>query len=134
MRIKNKILVVGYGFAGSTISNILAENGYKIDLIDKRDHIGGNAYDYEHPSGIRIHKYGPHIFHTNNYRVVNFLSRFTNWIPYKHKVKALLENGEFVTFPPNKETFEKNRSRKYRKSSIQALFKKNVGTIFGQIR
>ena len=107
MRIKNRILVVGSGFAGSTISNILAENGYEIDLIDKRDHVGGNAYDYEDPSGIRIHKYGPHIFHTNNYRVVNFLSRFTNWIPYKHKVKALLENGEFIKFPPNKETFEK---------------------------
>lgn len=127
MRIKNKILVVGSGFAGSTISNILAENGYKIDLIDKRDHIGGNAYDYEHPSGIRIHKYGPHIFHTNNYRVVNFLSRFTNWIPYKHKVKALLENGEFVTFPPNKETFEKIGAENIEKVLFRPYSKKMWG-------
>ena len=102
----NKILIVGAGFAGATIARILAENGYKIDLIDRRNHIAGNAYDYEHESGITVHKYGPHIFHTSNEKVINFLSKFTEWTPYEHKVKAKLSDGNLVTLPPNKETLK----------------------------
>ena len=101
-----KILVVGAGFAGATYARILAEAGHKITVIDKRDHVAGNAFDYVNEYGIRVHKYGPHIFHTNNKRVYDFLSRFTAWLPYKHKVKAQLEDGQFVTLPVNKETKE----------------------------
>ena len=101
-----KILIVGAGFAGATIARILAEKGFSIDVIDRRDHIAGNAYDYKHESGITVHKYGPHIFHTSNQRVIKFLSKFTEWIPYEHKVKAKLHDGNLVTLPPNKETLK----------------------------
>lgn len=101
---KNKILIVGAGFFGSTIARILADNGYHITVIDKRDHIAGNAFDYKNEIGIRIHKYGPHIFHTNNKKVYEWLGQFTNWIPYQHKVRALLPNGKEVVLPPNLET------------------------------
>ena len=63
-----KILVVGAGFSGAAIARTLADKGWSINLIDKRDHIGGNAFDYTNEYGIRVHKYGPHIFHTNNFR------------------------------------------------------------------
>tara|TARA_B100000989_G_C19521482_1_gene464413 strand:+ start:62 stop:1087 length:1026 start_codon:yes stop_codon:yes gene_type:complete len=116
---RKRVLVVGAGFAGGTISNILSKKGFEIDIVEKRNHIAGNAFDYLDPSGIRIHKYGPHIFHTNNNKVVKFLSEFTEWIPYKHKVKALLDNGELVTLPPNIETIKKVGE----KNLINILFK-----------
>lgn len=99
-----RILIVGAGFSGAIIARNLAEAGYEIDIIDKRTHIGGNAFDYINEHGIRVHKYGPHLFHTNNQVVFDLLSRFTEWIPYKHKVKAILENGNLVTLPVNLET------------------------------
>lgn len=100
----SRILIVGAGFSGAVIARELAEAGHDIKIIDQRDHIGGNAYDHENEHGIRIHKYGPHIFHTNNEDVVNWLSKFTKWIPYQHKVKAILKDGQYVTLPVNKET------------------------------
>jgi UDP-galactopyranose mutase len=100
---KDNILVVGAGFAGAVIARELAEAGCTVTVIDKRDHIAGNAYDYE-DNDIRVHKYGPHIFHTDNKEVFDWLSRFTGWVEYKHKVKALLEDGTYVTLPPNRET------------------------------
>ena len=99
-----KLLIVGAGFSGAVIARELAENGYKITIIEKRNHIAGNAFDYENELGIRIHKYGPHLFHTNNKKVYDWLSKFTEWIPYKHKVKALLDDGRYVTLPVNNET------------------------------
>ena len=99
-----KILIVGTGFSGSTIARLLAESGHKVDIIDKRAHIAGNAYDYDNELGIRVHKYGPHIFHTNNKTVVDFLSQFTDWVKYYHKVRAMLHDGSEVVLPPNKET------------------------------
>ena len=101
-----KILIVGAGFSGTVIARELAEAGHLIKIIDKRDHIGGNAYDYIDEYGIRIHKYGPHIFHTNNDKVVKWLSRFTEWTDYQHKVKAQLADGRYVTLPVNRETKE----------------------------
>lgn len=101
-----KILVVGAGLSGSIIARELAQAGHKVTVIDSRNHIGGNAYDYTDPEvGVRVHKYGPHLFHTNNWEVVEYLSQFTKWIPYKHKVKALY-NGVFLTLPVNKHTKE----------------------------
>jgi UDP-galactopyranose mutase len=87
------ILIVGAGFSGAVIARELADKGYKIVIIDKRDHIGGNAYDYNNELGIKIHKYGPHLFHTNNKTVFDWLSNYTEWTPYKHKVKAVLSDG-----------------------------------------
>jgi UDP-galactopyranose mutase len=99
------ILIVGAGFSGAVIARELAEAGHRVTIIDQRNHIGGNAYDYDH-EGIRIHKYGPHLFHTNNKEVVDWLSKFTEWVDYKHKVKAQLDDGTYVTLPVNRETKE----------------------------
>jgi UDP-galactopyranose mutase len=98
------ILIVGAGFSGAVIARELADKGYKIVIIDKRDHIAGNAYDFDNELGIKIHKYGPHLFHTNNKTVFDWLSNYTEWTPYRHKVKAILSDGRYVTLPINKET------------------------------
>ena len=99
-----KVLIVGAGLSGVTIARELADNGHEVHVIDRRDHIAGNAYDYINEHGIRVHKYGPHLFHTNNKNVFKWLSRFTDWVEYKHKVKAQLPDGQYVTLPVNKET------------------------------
>ena len=99
---KQNILVVGAGFSGSVIARELAGAGHKITVIDQRSHIGGNCYD-ETLNGVRVHKYGPHLFHTNNLKVVEWLSQFTEWVEYKHKVKAYYQDT-FLTLPPNKQT------------------------------
>jgi len=98
------ILIVGAGFAGATVARELANAGHSVRVIDKREHMGGNAYDFTNSHGIRVHKYGPHIFHTSNLEVVAWLSQFTEWMPYKHRVKAMLKDGQLVTLPVNRET------------------------------
>lgn len=104
---KQNILIVGAGLAGATAARILAEEGHQIRIIDKRDHIGGNTYDYiDTKSGIRIHKYGPHIFHTNNKKVFDWVTQFSEWQPYKHIVSAQLSSGQLVPFPPNLDTIK----------------------------
>ena len=101
-----KILIVGAGFSGAVIARELAEIGHVVHIIDKRNHIGGNAFDFVNELGIRIHKYGPHLFHTNNRKVFEWLSKYTKWVPYKHKVKALLKDGTYVTLPVNNNTIK----------------------------
>jgi UDP-galactopyranose mutase len=101
---KNSVLIVGAGLTGLTIGNILARAGWNIHIIDRRLHIGGNIYDEVDATGIRVHKYGPHIFHTRNARVVEFVKQFADWISYRHKVKAYVEGKGYFTFPPNDET------------------------------
>ena len=98
------ILIVGAGFSGATIAYELAKDGHNVHVIDSRDHIGGNAYDYINENGIRIHKYGPHLLHTSNKKVYKWLLQFGEWVEYKHKVKALLTDGRYVTLPVNKQT------------------------------
>jgi len=99
-------LVVGAGFAGAVYARELAELGHEVTVIESRDHIAGNAYDYINDNGILVHKYGPHIFHTSNMRVVDWLSKFTDWVEYKHKVLAKHTDGNYYVLPPNKETVE----------------------------
>jgi UDP-galactopyranose mutase len=92
-------LVVGAGFAGSTLAERLASQcGARVLVVDIRDHVGGNAYDPIDAHGIRIHRYGPHVFHTSSPRVVEYLSRFTRWRPYEHRVLASV-GGRFVPLP-----------------------------------
>jgi len=98
-------LIVGAGFAGIVCARQLADAGKRVLIIDKRDHIGGNAYDYVNEHGVRIHKYGPHIFHTNSDKVFDWLSRFTEWRPYEHRVLAAVD-GKLVPFPINLTTLE----------------------------
>ena len=99
-----KYLVVGAGLSGVVVARELAEAGHAVTVIDSRDHVAGNAFDYTNEDGIRVHKYGPHLFHTSNYKVFDWLSKFTEWVPYRHKVKAQLEDGRYATLPVNKET------------------------------
>ena len=100
-------LVVGAGFAGSVISERLAsQHGARVLLIDRRGHVGGNAYDEKNAAGILYHKYGPHIFHTNSQQVVDYLSQFTRWRPYEHRVLARVRN-KLVPIPINRTTLNK---------------------------
>ena len=97
-------LVVGAGFAGSITAEQLATRcGQRVLVIDRRDHIAGNAYDYLDEHGVLVHQYGPHIFHTNSEKVVDYLSRFTDWIPYEHRVLAKVD-GKNVPIPINRTT------------------------------
>ena len=118
-----RILVVGAGFSGATIARLLANAGHKVMVIDQRPHIAGNAFDFTNDLGIRVHQYGPHLFHTNTKKVYDFLGQFTEWVEYKHKVKAQLSNGRYVTLPVNKETkainFLKDVLDVYKKHDLQ---------------
>ncbi|TBR40144.1 MULTISPECIES: UDP-galactopyranose mutase [Dyella] len=96
-------LIVGAGFAGSVVARELAEAGRKVHVIDKRPHIAGNAYDETDAHGILIHRYGPHIFHTNGQRIFEYLSRFTAWRPYEHRVRGVVD-GVRYPFPINRDT------------------------------
>jgi len=96
-------LIVGAGFAGSVLAERLANDGKKILIVDKRSHIAGNAYDHYDDSGLLVHKYGPHIFHTNSREVFEYLSRFTQWRSYEHRVLASVD-GQLVPIPINLNT------------------------------
>jgi len=97
-------LIVGAGYAGSVLAERLAsQHGARILLIDRRDHVGGNAYDEEDAAGILYHKYGPHIFHTNSEQVWDYLSQFTEWRPYEHRVRAVVRD-KLVPIPINRTT------------------------------
>jgi len=100
-------LIVGAGFAGSVLAERLARgSGKRVLICDKRPHIGGNAYDHHDDDGILIHRYGPHIFHTNSREVYEYLSQFTEWRPYMHRVLASVD-GQLVPIPINLDTVNK---------------------------
>ncbi len=100
-------LIVGAGFAGSVLAERLArELNKKVLICDKRNHIGGNAYDYYDAAGVLVHKYGPHIFHTNSRDVFDYLSRFTEWREYEHRVLASVD-GQLLPIPINLDTINK---------------------------
>jgi UDP-galactopyranose mutase len=101
-----RFLVVGAGFAGSVCARQLADAGHHVTIIDKRDHIGGNAFDAYDAAGVLVHKYGPHIFHTNDKGIFEYLSRFTDWRFYEHRVLANVA-GELYPFPINMTTINK---------------------------
>jgi UDP-galactopyranose mutase len=97
-------LVVGAGFAGSVLAERLASQlGKRVLVCDKRPHVGGNAYDCLDDAGVLIHKYGPHIFHTASQRIFSYLSKFTEWRPYEHRVLAHVD-GKLLPFPINIDT------------------------------
>ena len=98
------ILVVGAGFAGAVYARTLADHGHDVLVIDRRPHIAGNAFDEVSADGVRIHRYGPHLFHTNNQRVVDWLARFATLDTYEHKVEARLADGRCVPLPVNRRT------------------------------
>ena len=98
------VLVVGAGFAGAVMAErIAAARGLRVLVIDRREHIAGNAHDHRDEHGVLIHRYGPHIFHTNAEKVFDYLSRFTEWRPYEHRVLADV-GGRHVPMPINRST------------------------------
>lgn len=100
------VLVVGAGFAGAVCARELADAGCTVILIDRRPHAGGNAYDCLDQHGVLVHPYGPHIFHTNSSRVVKWLSRFTAWRQYEHRVLAQVD-GQLLPIPINRQTINR---------------------------
>ena len=96
-------LIVGAGFSGAVLARQLAEDGRRIALIDRRPHIAGNAFDEKDAVGVLIHRYGPHIFHTNSREVFEYLSQFTEWRDYEHRVLAHVD-GQLVPMPINLDT------------------------------
>ena len=118
---KVDVLVVGAGFSGSVVAEQLAGQGWEVLVIDKRDHIGGNAHDRLDEHGVLIHPYGPHIFHTNSARIFDYLSRFTDWRPYEHRVLA--KAGEqLVPIPINIDTVNRLYGLDLDEGTIEAFF------------
>lgn len=93
-------IIIGSGCAGAVTANILAQKGKKVLVIEKRSHIGGNCYDEKEEHGILVHKYGPHIFHTNSRKVYDYLSRYTSWYDYRHEVEGYI-HGQYIPVPFN---------------------------------
>jgi UDP-galactopyranose mutase len=115
-------LIVGCGLSGTTCARLLAERGRRVLIIDKRNHIGGNAYDCYNDEGILIHRYGPHIFHTQFRRVWDFLSRFTRWRLYHHRVLAYVD-GKLVPMPINLNTINLLFNTSYTEQTIGDFYK-----------
>jgi UDP-galactopyranose mutase len=115
-------LIVGAGFAGSVMAERLANGlGKKVLICDTRPHIGGNAYDHYNDDGILVHKYGPHIFHTNSADIFNYLGRFTEWREYQHRVLASVD-GMLVPIPINLDTINKLYGLKLTSLEVQDFF------------
>jgi UDP-galactopyranose mutase len=115
-------MVVGAGFAGAVIAERLASQcNIKVLVVDKRNHIGGNTYDYYNKDGILVHKYGPHIFHTNSREIFDHLSQFTNWRPYEHKVLASVD-GMLVPIPINLNTINQLYGLNLSSDQVEAFF------------
>jgi UDP-galactopyranose mutase len=115
-------LIVGAGFAGSVLAERLAtQANKKVLIIDKREHIAGNAYDYYNTDGILIHKYGPHIFHTNSKEVFEYLGQFTPWRPYEHKVLGSVD-GQLVPIPINLNTINQLYGLNLCSSQVEDFF------------
>lgn len=119
-------LIVGAGLSGATIARQLADAGERILVVDQRGHVAGNAHDPVHSSGVRIHAHGPHAFHTNSDKVVAFLSRFTEWHPYEHRVLGRVD-GQVIPIPFNEtglETFFPDEAER-----LLATIRKHYGQV-----
>jgi UDP-galactopyranose mutase len=115
-------LIVGAGYAGSVLAERLARgSGKKVLVVDRRPHIGGNAYDCYDDAGILIHKYGPHIFHTNSREVFEYLSTFTEWRPYEHRVRASVD-GQLVPIPINLDTINQLYGLSLNSMEVEGFF------------
>ncbi len=98
------VLVVGAGFAGAVHARTLAEHGWQVDVIDRRSHIAGNAYDEVSPTGVRVHRYGPHLFHTSSTAVADWIRRFGPFVRYEHRTQVQLPDQRHAPMPINRQT------------------------------
>lgn len=114
-------LIVGCGLSGVTCARLLAERGRRVLVVEKRNHIGGNVYDYYNEDGILVHKYGPHIFHTKEKQVWDFLSKFTKWRLYQHRVLAYVD-GMYLPMPINLDTINMMYGTAYDHKTIKGFF------------
>src|SRR3954470_13811623 len=115
-------LIVGAGFAGSVMAERLATClDARVVLVDQRNHIGGNAYDHYDDAGVLVHRYGPHIFHTASADVFRYLSQFTEWRSYQHRVVASVD-GQLVPIPINLDTINQLTNSHYSASELGAYF------------
>lgn len=125
-RKQTQIVIAGAGISGLTAARALAEAGYPVTVLEKRATLGGNLYDYVDENGIRIQQYGPHIFHTNDKEVFDFLSRFTEWVPYEHRVLGFID-GKHVPVPFNltslQELYPAEQAEK-----LRAVLTEEIGT------
>ncbi len=120
---KTDVLVVGAGFAGSVVAERLARAGRRVHVVDRRPHVAGNVYDEHDEHGVLVHRYGPHIFHTNSRRVVDYLSGFTEWRPYEHRALAHVD-GKLLPIPINLDTVNKLYSLNLDEQGLEAFFEK----------
>jgi UDP-galactopyranose mutase len=115
-------LIVGAGFAGSVLAErIASQRGESVLILDRRSHIGGNAYDCYDEAGILVHRYGPHIFHTNAQSIVDYLSQFTKWRPYEHRVLSAVD-GKLLPIPINLDTINKLYGLDLTSEQLEAFF------------
>lgn len=116
-------LIIGSGFAGATIARQLADAGQRVVVVERREHIAGNAFDEQDSHGVLIHRYGPHIFHTNSDTVVELLSRFTEWRPYEHRVLSRV-GDQLLPFPINRDTINRLYGLDLDEAGIAAFLKR----------
>ncbi len=120
-----KVIVVGAGLSGSTIARLFAEKGHSVIVMDRRDTLGGNAYDFVDENNIIIQPYGPHIFHTNEKKVFDFLSRFTEWNKYEHRVLARVRKDKLVPVPFNLKSlfslFSKDKAERIKNVLVEEI-------------
>ena len=120
---KTDVLVVGAGYAGSVVAERLASAGSRVLVVERRPHVGGNAHDEYDEQGVLIHRYGPHIFHTNSPRVVEYLSNFTEWRPYEHRALAHVD-GKLLPIPINLDTVNGFYGLDLREEDVGAFFER----------